>query len=154
MTRITHIIKEKEINETTYIMNKLHKRTLMIVDDDEDDIYFFLKALQRTDESFLCMIEESGVSALVKLRNTTVKPDYIFLDLNMPGMSGSQVLTELKKDETLKNIPAIIYSTSTSLTDKETLLGLGASYFLSKPADVHNLPNEITGAIASVQSLN
>lgn len=134
-------------------MNNSRKRTLMIIDDDEDDIYFFLKALQKTDESFLCMIEESGVSALTKLRSIRVKPDYIFLDLNMPGMCGRQCLTELKKDDTLKNIPAIIYTTSTSLTEKETLLGMGASFYLTKPVKQLDLHDKITHAIASVQSL-
>ena len=78
-------------------------------------------------------------------------PDYIFLDINMPRMNGRECLAELKKDIRLKNIPVIIYSTSTHSEDVELSIQLGAAYYLSKSSDIHQLPEQIINAIRIVE---
>lgn len=130
------------------------KKLLMIVDDDKDDRFFFRSAIRKNNPSFECVEAENGVEALQQLRTTEQLPDFIFLDLNMPKMDGRECLKELKKDETLKNIPVIIYSTSEYKLDKEVTKELGADFFLTKLSDIYPLPEELVKAMNKVEEKN
>src|ERR1051325_9789359 len=88
------------------------RKIICLVDDDADDRFFFQTAVKKIDGSYECITAQNGEDTLAKLRTATRLPDYIFLDLNMPFMNGKECLMELKKDERLKNIPVIIYTTS------------------------------------------
>ncbi|MGZ3899534.1 MAG: response regulator [Bacteroidia bacterium] len=127
-------------------------RTLMIIDDDRDDIYFFLKAVKKLPEEFDCIAAENGVKALEKLNSENELPDFIFLDLNMPCMDGLSCINELKKSNKFKHIPVIIYSTSSSGSEKQALKNSGAAYYLSKPLDVMMLPGLIQEAIEAAET--
>lgn len=122
------------------------KKRLMIIDDDRDDIYFFLNAVSKLSEEFDCVVAERGVIAMKQLQTASRLPDFIFLDLSMPLMGGREFLQELKNNSSFKNIPVIIYSTSSSQRDIETLLKMGASYYLPKPMSVADLPTVILNA--------
>lgn len=128
-------------------MKAHRKEILMLVDDDNDDRDFFLQAVSSLGEGFGYRAAENGMDALRQLRQTDSLPDYIFLDLNMPYMNGKDCLAELKKDELLKNIPVIIYSTSISDKDIDSTRALGAAHYLSKPSNVSSLPGKILAAI-------
>ncbi len=64
--------------------------------------------------------------------NSQKLPDVLFLDLNMPKKNGSECLSEIKQDETLKGIPVIIYSTHMHEKDADILYGKGAHYYIRK----------------------
>lgn len=119
----------------------------MIVDDDEDDRFFFRSAIRKNNPSFECIEAKNGDDALKQLGKTKNLPDFIFLDLNMPKMDGRQCLIELKKDKTLKEIPVIIYSTSEYNVDINLTKELGADYFLTKLSDIYSLPEELIKAM-------
>lgn len=125
-------------------------KKLMIIDDDRDDINFFVQAITKLEEKYECMVVEKATIALKQLQTSIELPDFIFLDLNMPIMSGRQFLKEIKSNTVLKDIPVIIYSTSTSQKDLQALLNLGAAYYLPKPMDLVGLPQAIAAAIAHV----
>lgn len=125
------------------------KKTLMIVDDDSDDREFFCEALNDIDSSAKCLVAINGDEALKILRSEIEHlPDSIFLDLNMPRMDGRTCLAELKKDAKLRNIPVIIFSTSSHQKDIEETHELGAVYFLTKPSDFKKLQSEIVFVMA------
>jgi CheY-like chemotaxis protein len=107
---------------------------LFLVDDDVDDHEIFKSALAQVDESIHLIIAGNGKEALQMLAAQEHLPDYIFLDLNMPRMGGIQFLTEIKKSETLHNIPVIVYSTSSHPDDKGKAMDAGATKFFTKPA--------------------
>lgn len=119
-----------------------------IVDDDPDDQELFVEALQGLDEFCTCETTCNGQEALQKLSEASTLPHFIFLDLNMPRMNGKQFLAEIKKIETLRNIPVIIYSTSTDKKDILDTIELGAVYFLEKP----NRFNDLTKALSDIIS--
>lgn len=126
----------------------------MIVDDDGDDIDFFCQAITVINPDGVCQIANDGEEALEILRNgTDVLPDIIFLDLNMPGMDGKMCLLELKKDAKFKNIPVIIYTTSSYQQDREEILTLGAAYFLTKANSFSKICKGITEAIERATSV-
>jgi CheY-like chemotaxis protein len=74
-------------------------------------------------------------------------PDFIFLDINMSKMDGWKCLNELKKDESLKHIPVIMYSTSSTEEEIKKAYQLGAVHFLKKPLHINTLPGEIIASL-------
>jgi CheY-like chemotaxis protein len=111
-----------------------------MIDDDTDDHEIFELALQQIDTSIACDFVHDGVSALSKLTSGEIsKPDYIFLDLNMPRMSGRQVLQELKKFDNLKDIPVVVCSTSSESVFANEAKELGAIAYIVKPSSLREL---------------
>ena len=115
----------------------MKKITLLIVDDDADDRQLFINTVHEIDDQIVCMTATDGFQALELLNKPvdTPLPDAIFLDLRMPRINGKKCLIELKKNEQLKDIPVIIYTTSTEVEDSIELTKLGAVYFISKPSN-------------------
>ncbi|WP_153799173.1 response regulator [Foetidibacter luteolus] len=119
-------------------MNK--KQVILIVDDDEDDKQLFFEAVKEVDETIECRAASDGMEALKMLNDKKNSvPDYIFLDLRMPGIGGKKCLLEMRKKERLRNIPVIVYSTSTEIRDENEFKEAGVVHFISKPAN----PQEI-----------
>lgn len=119
--------------------------TCLVIDDDEDDQEFFLLALRKMRSSLTCQFANDGQEALEKLKkDTSFSPNYIFLDLNMPGMSGKQCLTEIKKIAHLQHTPIFIYSTSSDSRDIAETRRLGADEFITKPTQVNLLTDQLS----------
>ena len=120
--------------------SKSLQRRILLADDDADDRKYFLESLAEIDSTIECITAKDGQQALAFLNSPGfVLPDYIFLDLRMPRISGKQCLLQIKADDRLKDIPVIIYTTSRAVEESEELLRLGAVHFITKPAD----PDEI-----------
>jgi len=113
--------------------------SLLVVDDDVDDRNLFIEAVKEIDEDIECIIASDGQQALDLLKDSTELPDFIFLDIRMPRFNGKKCLLEIKKDERLKSIPVIIYSTSREVEESKDLRDMGAVYFITKPSN----PEEI-----------
>jgi CheY-like chemotaxis protein len=109
------------------------KRKIVLIDDDHDDYEIFTMALSETDSSIDCIYYDSAKDALHKLLNSQSSlPDYIFLDLNMPGMNGIQFLEELKRTE-MAHLPVIIYSTTILPPHRQRIEELGVYKSIVKP---------------------
>ncbi|HZF65700.1 MAG TPA: response regulator [Chitinophagaceae bacterium] len=120
---------------------------ILIVDDDADDRSMFIDAIKEVDEEINCTSAIDGKQALDLLKNNYESlPDFIFLDLRMPRFSGKKCLLEIKKDEKLKSIPVVIYTTSKDVEEAKELQELGAVHFISKPSD----PDEIYYVVSFV----
>jgi CheY-like chemotaxis protein len=109
-------------------------KTFFLIDDDADDTELFQEAIGEVDDSVACHSASDGRQALHKLHSKDgVVPDIIFLDINMPDMSGWQLLLQLKEDENFRHIPVIMYSTSSQKSDLEKAKDSGALCFVVKP---------------------
>ena len=114
--------------------------TLLLVDDDDDDRKLFIESVKEVDEEIVCIQVPGGQECLNYLNDLSNKlPDYIFLDLRMPKVSGQKCLDEIKKVPRLSNIPVFVYSTSTDKEDIKNLGEQGAVMFISKPTDPHEI---------------
>jgi CheY-like chemotaxis protein len=112
----------------------------LLVDDDLDDHEIFAIALKESKKSIDVVRAYDGVEALARLRDESFnRPDFIFLDLNMPKMDGKQCLEALKKNSELKEIPVVIYSTSSEIRDLIDAQRLGAIAFIVKSASIQEL---------------
>lgn len=114
-------------------------KTFLIIDDDDDDRELFQLALKDADDKTICIGVNSGIEAIRKLCNQEINPNYIFLDLNMPQMSGKECLIELKKLKSIAHIPVIIFSTSSDPKDIEETRKLGSLDFITKPSKISEL---------------
>ncbi len=112
------------------------KKIFLLADDDGDDTELFREALEAIDPLIVCYCVTDGKQVLEILGNKEFeKPQIIFLDINMPGMNGWECLTELKKNEPYKDIPVIMYSTSSHQSEANIAMDLGALCFFTKPSD-------------------
>ena len=124
----------------------------LLVDDDEDDQEIFCLALEKVDPSINCLTASDGREALLMLKNKSVTPDYIFLDLNMPQMDGKECLKEIRKHDHLRNIPVIIFTTSSAPRDVEETKRLGATSFITKPPLVSTLAKKLLDVFNNTNS--
>lgn len=99
-------------------------------------------ALQKTKLTNSIQIVKDGEEALTYLRRqgphkeVAVHPDLILLDLNLPGMSGHEVLTEIKSDASLKSIPVVILTSSDDEQDIAKTYSHYANCYITKPVDL------------------
>lgn len=120
----------------------MQTRTLniLLADDDQDDRDLFTEAVHEAKENIRCITLENGEQAISYLNDPNNEPpDYIFLDLRMPRMSGRQCLEIIRQQPRLMNIPVIIYTTSDDVEDSRDLAEMGATHFVTKPTN----PEEI-----------
>jgi CheY-like chemotaxis protein len=117
---------------------------LLLIDDDEDDQEIFMSATSSISQEIRCVAISDATKALHGLSAQELDPDIIFLDLNMPVMNGQQFLTEIKKREKLKDIPVIIFSTSSQPRTIEAMKRLGAHDFITKPGLFDELVSILT----------
>jgi CheY-like chemotaxis protein len=104
---------------------------ILIIDDSEADRYVFKRVLKRPG---LSMSEaETGTQGLEIAR--TWKPDFIFLDLNIPDMSGFEILELLAAEPETAAIPIIIHSSQTLTESEKVFLEGRAKAVLSKDSD-------------------
>lgn len=123
--------------------------TILLVDDDADDRKLFFEAVRDVDNAITCLTAIDGKEALHYLNDTNnAVPDFIFLDLRMPGLSGRQCLVEIKKQARLASVPVIVYTTSRDEKESLLLKELGAAHFMSKPVspdDVYYMVSVVLG---------
>lgn len=131
-------------------MNQLK---VFLLDDDEDDIYLFQKSIEDMNH-----VSFEGCTIFKKLKQamlTSIQKSerfILFLDLNMPHVSGDRVLEYMKKDKELCQIPVIIYTTSPSPFDIQDSYRLGASGYLVKPQKIRDLKIKISSIVACYQN--
>ena len=106
---------------------------LLLIDDDEEDLEIFLSALKKIDGQIACFTESNARLALQKLITRQIATDIIFVDLNMPVMTGQEFLLEIKKEDHLTDIPVVIFSTSAHAPTIRLTKELGAKDFITKP---------------------
>ncbi|MFC7290591.1 response regulator [Hirschia litorea] len=108
---------------------------ILLVEDDLKDRKFIMRALKQVDPDLDVEIAKDAESALASLNNGSA-PKIIVTDLNMPGMGGRGLLETLKTDEKLKNIPAIVLSTSDDESDIAESYRRHANAYMVKPDSI------------------
>jgi CheY-like chemotaxis protein len=83
-------------------------KTVLIVDDEEDELHLLARHLEADQRKYRILQVTNGQRALSMLRSR--HPDVMLLDLTMPGMDGFQVLEEQRRDPAISAIPVIVIS--------------------------------------------
>lgn len=133
-------------------MELKEKKIFLLADDDRDDTELFCEALSSIDQEVVCHCATDGREALKVLQELDRKPDIIFLDINMPVMNGWQCLKEIKKTAVYKEIPVIVYSTSTHQREIDIARELGAFCFFTKPSNYFELKESLQLIVSNMGS--
>ena len=102
---------------------------ILFVDDDTDALEMYIKAVSLADHQ--ADVASSSLEGWELVKKN--KYDLIFVDLNIPGISGFELIEKLAKDRRAKGIPVIVISAMPEDTQVEEVLNAGASLFLEKP---------------------
>ena len=121
---------------------------VLLVDDSPTDRFLAQEAFAEQEAAVDLTLCGSGVEALEYMRQHHGHlPDVLLLDINMPGMTGLEVLAEMKKRPELVHIPVVMLTTSQARTDVEAAYTLQASSYLVKSPDFGNFLAQVEAFI-------
>ena len=114
---------------------------ILVVDDDRDDAFLLRRGFHRAGLMADVFDLPDGIAALEYLRGSPPYddrarfpfPDLLLLDLKMPGINGLNVLAWLSGRPDMRNLPALVLTSSPLESDREIAMKLGAREFLVKP---------------------
>ncbi len=110
---------------------------ILLVEDSLADIEMTLEALEGAKVANEVTVVRDGEAAMARLTDRTQsRPDLVILDLNLPRLTGHEVLSRMREDELLRRIPVAVLTTSSAETDVAKTYDLGANCFLTKPVDL------------------
>jgi CheY-like chemotaxis protein len=114
---------------------------ILLVEDNVGDVRLMREVLKEGGLTHSLDVAHNGDEAIRILRKEgahihAVSPDLIFLDLNLPGKHGREVLAEIKTDPELKRIPVIVLTTSEADQDILQSYNLHANCFITKPVEI------------------
>lgn len=109
-------------------------RYILLVDDDPDEHLLFQDALKELPNSPRLSYARDGQQLMQLLNDGEAQlPAIIFLDLNMPRMTGFECLQEIRKSSKLNQIPVVIFSTTSQTQAIDKVYEQGANYYIRKP---------------------
>ena len=114
-------------------------KPLLILEDSDEDFAMIYDALQcaRVNNPILRLSDgELCLELLQAPLSRRLYPSLVLLDLNLPGMDGHALLTEIKADPALKLLPVVIFTTSANPSDVTACYRAGANSYHIKPIDV------------------
>ncbi|MBD0304090.1 MAG: response regulator [Tolypothrix sp. T3-bin4] len=111
---------------------------VLLIEDDLGDVELTETALSRSKLRVNLHVVNDGEEALAYLRQEgqytkASRPSLILLDLNLPGLSGLEILSAIKSDQSLKSIPVVILTTSDTNTDILKSYENGVNCYVTKP---------------------
>lgn len=127
---MTQAREEEPTKEEKKPIEFSEKPKVLIVEDNEDNL-ITVKALLSND--FTVFEALDGASAIEKAKS--IIPDFILMDIALPGIDGIEAFNIIRSNEKLKHIPIIALTASAMTSDRETLLSCGFDAYIAKPID-------------------
>ncbi len=123
---------------------------VVVIEDNEDDRDLLIRQLQKSQIDSHVKFLADGKEALKFLSHLPPSAPFcdliaIFLDLNLPGMSGVNLLREIRRTPRVQNVPVIIMTSSLDPKDFEACQDLKVAAFLPKPITFDLFSRAITG---------
>jgi CheY-like chemotaxis protein len=123
---------------------------ILCIDNDPDDIDFFLDAIKEVDPSINCLSALDGQGALdllASIQDAKEFPAYIFLDINMPRMDGTETLKEIRKNDRYHSIQIVMLSTGLNPKHSVEYKELGANHLMAKANSFKDLRDKLTAIL-------
>lgn len=136
---IEDVIPAEVIEETIVTAetnNVFQEKTILIVDDDHRNIFALQNALEKQHANIITA--QNGIECLEILKNNT-NIDLILMDIMMPNMDGYETMEHIRMNLRLHEVPIIALTAKAMPNDKEKCLSAGASDYISKPLNLHQL---------------
>jgi DNA-binding response OmpR family regulator len=118
-------------------------RTILVVEDEPDTAEMFAEMMRLS--GYRVVKAYGSQSALAQLAKEM--PDAVVLDVMMPDVSGLEVLSQMRQDPRVKDIPVIMVSAKSLPSDIKRGLDMGASVYLTKPVAFLDLKKAVENAI-------
>ncbi len=123
------------------LKNGLKAVEILLIEDNPGDVRLTIEALKESKILNNLHVAVDGIEAMSYLNREgkfkdEPRPDLIILDLNLPKKDGSEVLEEIKEDESLKKIPVVILTTSEAEQDIIKSYELHANCYITKPVNM------------------
>jgi len=109
--------------------------TIVLVEDDPGHARLIEKNIRRAGVNNDITHFESGTAALEHLLANGTAPTLVLLDLNLPDMSGTQILEKLKSNRDTKHVPVIVLTTTDDKSEIQKCYDLGCNVYITKPVD-------------------
>jgi len=116
------------------------KRHILLIDDDKDEMLILSEAMQGAGIGCKCTWAQSVDHALSIL--TYIRPDIVFIDLNMPVTDGLEGIRRIRQLNSLVDMPIVLYSNSIENVAGEAIT-LGANYCIQKQTGIHALSDQL-----------
>jgi two-component system response regulator len=118
---------------------RMNTGVVMLIEDSADDVTLTLRALERNNIRNEVVVAHDGEQALDRLLpadgTAPLRPALILLDVNLPKVSGLDVLRRLRADPRTQTVPVIVLTTSDEERDIVESYRLGANSYVQKPVD-------------------
>jgi CheY-like chemotaxis protein len=108
---------------------------ILLVEDNPDHVFLARREFKNSGANVQIHHAEDSQATLNFLASAETLPDGILLDIKLPGRDGFELLVLLKDDETTKEIPVILLSSSPIPSDIERAARLGAASYFTKPVN-------------------
>jgi len=125
-----------------------HEFTIFYTDDDQDDIEFFREIINSFGSGYSLVTQNNGDQLLRALNNPPPNPHLLFLDINMPGLNGLEVLKKIRESRNSENLPIVMFSTSGDVNTINKSRELGANYYVQKSNVFDQLKRSIEHTLA------
>lgn len=114
---------------------------ILLVEDNEADVKLTRLHFARSKLANQLHVASTGEEAIEYLKGTNGHPvpDLVLLDLNLPGISGHEVLEFIKEDDRLRSIPVVVLTSSQAEADVQNSYRLHANAFVTKPVTLEGL---------------
>lgn len=127
-------------------MKRIH---VLLAEDNPGDAELTRQALASSKLSIDLAVVDDGEKALKYLRReppyaAAEEPDLLLLDLNLPKLSGEEVLREVKRDRRLAGLPVVILTSSDAETEVSRCYAQGANCYVVKPVDFNSFLQIVT----------
>jgi two-component system response regulator len=121
------------------------QKTILLVEDNEDDELLTIRALQKNNILNEVVVARDGAEALDCLfgDNAVRLPQLILLDLNLPKISGLEVLKRIRSEEKTRLLPVVVLTTSDEEKDRVSSYSLGANSYIRKPVDFEQFSESV-----------
>ena|SRR5690349_4011614 len=123
---------------------------IVMVEDDEGHARLIEKNIRRAGVNNRIMPFTNGADAIKYLFGTDGtgalnrnKPMLVLLDLNLPDMTGVEILTRVKTNEHLKRVPVVVLTTTDDAVEIQRCYDLGCNVYITKPVNYENFANAI-----------
>lgn len=132
----------------------MNNRPILLVEDNADDVELTVMALKESKITNPVVVARNGVEALDYLlgtgshagRDVSVQPVVVLLDIELPLLSGKDVLRRMREDDRTRRTPVVMLTSSDEREDITATYDLGANSYVRKPV-------EFEGRVAAARQL-